>query len=102
MTSTFKADELGDETGDPIGPAVCESPLNAQVLAVDVAVLAEALPQGVVRLEPVRPRKEPDSSDLFRLLRSGGKRRNDDADSENSREPDQPHGQLAWGCWRGV
>jgi len=45
-----QADELGGETGDPIGPAVCDSPFNAQVLAFDVAVLPEAVPQGIVRL----------------------------------------------------
>jgi hypothetical protein len=42
----------------------------------------------------VRTREEPDSADLFRLRRPSRERRKSGTDSENDREPDQPHGHL--------
>jgi len=40
------SDKLRGETGEPIVAAVGESRLNNQILALDVGVLAETLPQG--------------------------------------------------------
>jgi hypothetical protein len=44
-----------------------------------------------------RTREEPDSAYLFRLLRPSRERRKSETDSENDREPDQPHEHLAGG-----
>ena len=64
----------------------------------------ENLPkEGVVDLGiRVRTREEPDSADLFRLLRPSRERRKRETDSENNREPDQPHGHLGEGWLAGV
>src|SRR6266566_7239010 len=58
----------------------------------------ENLPkEGVVDLGiRVRTREEPDSADLFRLLRPSRERRKSETDSENDREPDQSHGTPRW------
>jgi len=47
-------------------------------------------------------RKEPDLSELGRLLRVSRERRKRDAESENDREPDQPHEHLGGGWLAGV
>src|SRR5207245_10084044 len=44
---------------------------------------------------------QPDPVDLPRLLRLHGERRKNKADSENDREPDQPHGHLGGGWLAG-
>jgi len=36
------------------------------------------------------------------LLPLGGERRENEANTESDREPDPPHGHLAWDGWRGV
>jgi len=41
--------------------------------------------------------ENPDSRHLACLLRLGGEWREDEADSENDREPDPPHGHLGGG-----
>ncbi len=41
----LQLDELGGESRKPIGPSISESPLNAQIPTLDVAVLAKALPK---------------------------------------------------------
>src|SRR5262250_3806469 len=61
----------------------------------------ENLPkEGVVDLViRVRTREEPDSADLFRLLRPSRERRKSETDSENDREPDPPHEHLLERKW---
>ena len=52
-----------------------ESRLNEQVLTLDVAMLAETLPEAVVHVGvPDRRREEPDLADLFRRLGLGSER----------------------------
>lgn len=47
-------------------------------------------------------RQVADPWDIRRWLRPGRERRKNEADSENDREPDKPHGQLGGGWLSGV
>jgi hypothetical protein len=80
--------------------------LDDDVLSLDISVVAQPLPK---RLRIVEGRsigcrlEEPDSVDLPTCwLRVGGERRKSETESENDREPDQPHGHLVENGWRGV
>jgi hypothetical protein len=44
-----------------------------------------------------RGRQEPNSADFFGLLPRSSERRKNEAESENDREPDQPHAHLGGG-----
>jgi hypothetical protein len=69
-------------------PSVCSPSRNAAKRACPGVVLAQ-------------PHQHPDPPDLTRLLRLSGDRRESDGESENNREPDQPHGHLGGGWLAG-
>ena len=48
-----------------------------------------------------RGRQEPNSADFFGLLPRSSERRKNEAESENDREPDQPHAHLGGGWLAG-
>src|SRR5262245_18173360 len=83
--------------------------LDDDILSLDVARVAKtfAKPLYSVRCQSrgARPEK-PNPRDLRWLLgvvlRLNGKRPRNQTDNEDDREPDPPHGHLAWDGWRGV
>jgi len=73
--------------------------LEDEILPFNVPTFAKAEPEGCRQLRTGRGRGgEPaDSIDLSHLLLPlRGKRRKSEADSENDREPDPPHGHPRW------
>jgi hypothetical protein len=88
-----------DQFGRLLVGLVCFAPrppvLDEDVLALDVTKLAEPLQKRLGRLRwagGVTQVANP--IDFPCLLRLGGERRKSQAESENDREPDQPHGHL--------
>ena len=94
----LEADKFGDQLGITLGLAVSVSVLDGDVLALDVAEITETLPEcrGVWLGWRGRFGWEQDSDPrhLPGLLSPRGERRKNNAESENDREPDQPHGHL--------
>ena len=78
----------------PFGPAC----IHDEILALDVSELTKAVSQGRKRVRfPSRAAaiaQPAETPHLLRRLRLGGERREREADSENDRKPNQPHGQL--------
>jgi hypothetical protein len=73
----LELDELGDEHGEAVDFALCESQLDNDVLSLDPAVLAQNLPKlddQALRYLGAVERKEPNSKHFPRLLRHGGER----------------------------
>jgi hypothetical protein len=93
-----KPHQFGNESGIAFGLAVSPPVLNGDVLAIDIAEVAESLTEcGDVRLIWslwFRWDQDADAWDLRHLLCRSGERRNGQAESENDREPDPPHGHL--------
>src|SRR6266700_5376439 len=90
------------ESGQPLGLRLGISVLDQDVLPFDVTEVTQSLEEGLsvagVRRQVARQVAYP--SDLGRLLRLGRERRKNETDSENYREPDQPHAHLGWNGWR--
>src|SRR4029453_12911338 len=93
--------QLGGEGGEPVSVVAVESALDEDVLALDVPQLPHPLEEtlpGAPAPRAVR-RRTPEKAypmDLRGLLGVGGGRPKRQADSENDREPDQPHGAPRW------
>jgi hypothetical protein len=95
----LEPNKLVHEGGESVGSFPVPSTLDEDVLAVDVPQftqpLEESLP-GEPTPRAVR-RGTPEKAypiEFPGLLRLGRERRNDEAERENKREPDQPHGHL--------
>ena len=75
--------------------------LQVHVLAFVPAQLAQPLTDGGNAAAAELRREETEQAkpgDFSWLLSLGGERRKKDADSENNREPDQPHGHHGCEC----
>src|SRR4029453_5625733 len=84
----------GDEFGESGGLPLRGSLLDDDVLALDIPQLTESLQEVISKMG--RRSNNPDWVHLIRLLRIDGWGK-DKADSENDREPDQPHRHLGLG-----
>ena len=85
----LEPDQLGRESGEPLVLSLRPSVLDHDVLALDVAELAQPSPE---RLDEMlgrhgrgRGHEEADPIDLPRLLRLGGERRGEEAASQRRR-----------------
>jgi hypothetical protein len=91
--------------GHPVKSALSMAILDDDVLALDPPQLAQPLPEcfDVTGVKARRATGEITYAvGLFRRLRLGRDRRERETDSENNREPYQPHGHLVVDGWRGV
>ena len=98
-------DEVGHELWQPLGPAIREAMVDDEVLPHPVPALSEPIFQSTNQREYILSRRYPRHPDAVhspRLLRFRGERRKREAESENDREPDQPHGHLDGGWLAGV
>ena len=105
MTSTLSRTSSSTRAGESVGSFPVPSALDDDVLAVDVPQfthpLEESLPGAPTPRAGRRGTPEKASPIEFPgLLRLGRERRNDEAEHENKREPDQPHGHLGEDGWR--
>src|SRR5882724_7127924 len=83
--------KLGGEFRELSGPTPSPPVLESDVLSLDVAPFLQALPECFdVRLWRRCRSQEPYPRDLPCLLRIG-ERRSEETESQNDREPDQPH-----------
>ena len=92
--------ELGGQFRELLKPSGGMSLFDDGVFTLDIAQISQPLLKGghPVRAEVRRGcRQITDSPDLPRRLRFSRERRKREADSENDREPDQPHGHLGGG-----
>src|SRR2546426_2390400 len=96
----LEPDQLGQETREKFGPPLRPAIVDSDLLALHVAQLAEALAERIEEMPVHRVRACLEKShpiEFPRLLGLGRERHRDEADSENDREPDQPHGHLGGG-----
>src|SRR4029450_13384405 len=104
----LQTDQVGREDGVAIGLALGPSGLDGDVLTFHIAQVAQSVAEGfetalpsLVRMGTRREITYPGHL-LPGLGRSRAEWRKREADSENDREPDQPHGHLGGDGWRGV
>jgi len=93
----LETNEFGDECREAICFSFRPQFLDDNVFSFDVPKLAQSLTKciGAGRVSGGRPTAEKSyPGNLRRLLRLHGERRKSEAESENDREPDQPHGHL--------
>ena len=99
----LETDQLGCKMSESFSPHLSGGEDEGDVLPLDIAELAqpstECLPE-MRTLGDRGGRKDTDPRDFSRRLRLGGERHKNEAESENDREPDQPHGHLGGGCCR--
>jgi hypothetical protein len=81
--------ELTEAFGSPTGP----SPFDRNALSLHVAELTQSVLEGIAGQRSVGV-EHTDPRNLRKRQRPGGERRDEDANGENDREPDQPHGHL--------
>ena len=95
MTSTSSANELGDECGKPLGFPSAQRYSMTSVLALDVAELAQPLPEalrsGCVDWVRRQSPRTPIAVDLPRLLRPGGERRGEGTGQRGQQEAAAVH-----------
>jgi len=97
----LQPDKVAHEIGQPGAFGI--SIFNGEVSSVCVTELVEPLPEGLVsRWRNGSRSKYTDPIDSRRLLSLDGERHKSKADSENEREPDQPHEHLGGGWLAGV
>src|SRR4029434_9827154 len=95
----LERNQLGRKTRKPVGFSLCKSGLKGDVLSFQIAQLAQPLPQCLPELDASRGRgasfqeSDPPGSRLLSLRRE---RRSEEAESENDRELDEPHGAPRW------
>jgi hypothetical protein len=93
--------KFSNEFWQPLELSAVVTHLEDEILPFNVPTFAKAEPEGCRQLGTGRGRGgEPaDSIDLphLLLLRFRGDRRKNHAETENDREPDQPHGHLGEG-----
>ena len=96
----LETDQLGCKMSESFSPHLSGGEDEGDVLPLDIAELAqpstECLPE-MRTLGDRGGRKDTDPRDFSRRLRLGGERHKNEAESENDREPDQPHGHLGGG-----
>src|SRR5262249_3113257 len=90
-----QADQFGGEAGEPVGLSFGIPELDGEILALDVAQLVQSLLKSLKDRSGagIAGRQYTDPVRL-RLLAVGGERRK--KETENDREPDQPHAHLLW------
>src|SRR4030095_7769252 len=100
----FEPDQVGRKFGEPSGVGLDPPVLDTNVHAFVPAAILQTRPEGLPPMRLARVRRfvpqDADAVNPYRPLRACGKRRKSKTDSENDREPDQPHAHLAWECWR--
>jgi len=98
----LERNQFGRERGEPLGLSLGISVFNRDVAALDVTEVTQSLEEGISQVGGSGhvERQVAYSSDLGRLLGLGGERGKNETDSENNREPDQPHEHLGGDDWR--
>src|SRR5215467_9618532 len=98
----FGRHKVGDQFSPPIGPRFGPTILDGQSFSLGIAEVTQTFTQRQERgglLLGCTGHEETDARD-FRLLSLSSKRRKTEAERENDREPNHPHGHLDRDGWR--
>jgi hypothetical protein len=98
----LESDALGGEGGKPSEAAISREELDDEIASLCVAEVAQALEEGAIMRGRRCISEVTEPWNRWQLLRVARARRENEAESENDREPDQPHEHLVEDGWPGV